>query len=102
MAAIVATELNFHEGEREVHRLMAVPDRETPAVPYLSPGAGMLMMTLRTLALGTVDQQGRIWTTIWGVHAGTYPMFAIANLAQVRKLSMRKFHESPGFLPART
>jgi hypothetical protein len=70
MAAIVATEINFHEGEREVHRLMAVPDRENPTVPYLSPGAGMLMMTSRTLALGTVDQQGRIWTTIWGGEEG--------------------------------
>jgi hypothetical protein len=70
MATMVATELDFHEGEREMHRLMRAPGRENPTTPYLSPGAGMMMMTTRILALGTVDQEGRIWSTIWGGEEG--------------------------------
>jgi len=81
---------------------MAILDRENPTVPYLNPSICMFMIMLWILALGTVDQQGKILITIWGIYAGTYPIFVMANLAKVRKLSMQKFHESPGFLPART
>lgn len=70
MATVVATELDFHEGEKEMHMLMRVPERDNPTTPYLSPGAGMLVMTTPILALGTTDPEGRIWSTIWGGEEG--------------------------------
>lgn len=53
-----------------MHKLLCVPETENPSVPYLSPGAGHLLTKAPLLALGTVDQEGRPWSTVWGGEEG--------------------------------
>jgi len=70
MTTVVATEFGWHEGEQEMHRLMGSAERDNPTVPYLSPRAGLMLNKAPLLALGTVDQEGRPWSTIWGGEEG--------------------------------
>jgi hypothetical protein len=70
MATIVATEVGWHDGEHAMHTLMGVPEGENPTVPYLSTGAGYMLTKAPLLALGTIDKEGRPWSTIWGGERG--------------------------------
>lgn len=60
----------FHEGEREMHSLLKVPPMHNPTAPGLPPQYGMRVMQSSLLALGTLDEQGRPWTTVWGGERG--------------------------------
>ncbi|PWY78285.1 oxidoreductase FAD-binding protein [Aspergillus heteromorphus CBS 117.55] len=60
----------FHDGEKKMHNLMHVPPQDNPTVPSLSYGAGYLLRKAPLLAIGTVDDQGRPWTTVWGGEEG--------------------------------
>ncbi|KAJ5856281.1 Riboflavin synthase-like beta-barrel [Penicillium soppii] len=66
MATILTNTVSWHHGEEEIHRLLRAPHGENPTVPYLSPGAGFLVQQAPLLALGTLDSEGRPWSTIWG------------------------------------
>lgn len=71
MAALVFQEMPWHEGEKTMHELMHVPsDLDNPTVPYLSPGAASMLERSPLLAVGTLDEQGRPWTALWGGEAG--------------------------------
>lgn len=70
MASILAGTIPWHEGEERIHHLLHVPHADNPTVPYLSPGAGFFLQNAPLLALGTLDQQGRPWSTLWGGTAG--------------------------------
>ncbi|KAL1966972.1 hypothetical protein VTN77DRAFT_3716 [Rasamsonia byssochlamydoides] len=70
MAFVIAGEILWHDGEKEMHNLLRVPERENPSVPCLSPGAGHLLAKAPLLALGAIDQHGRPWSTIWGGEEG--------------------------------
>ncbi|KAI9762451.1 MAG: hypothetical protein M4579_000427 [Chaenotheca gracillima] len=70
MAFIHETDLPWHAGEDKMHDLLRVPRQENPTSPFLTPGAGYMLMKAPLLALGTLDKQGRPWTTIWGGEPG--------------------------------
>ncbi|KAF5013823.1 hypothetical protein FDECE_180 [Fusarium decemcellulare] len=60
----------FHQGERAMHQLLKVPRLENPTIPGLPPRYGMRVMQSSLVALGTLDNQGRPWTTVWGGERG--------------------------------
>ena len=71
MATILEEEdVKFHPGEDRMHDLLHVPPMENPTSPFLAPYAAQLLSRSPLLALGTLDQEGRPWTAIWGGEAG--------------------------------
>ncbi|QQK42546.1 Oxidoreductase, FAD-binding, putative [Penicillium digitatum] len=70
MPSFLTNTLPWHEGEKKLHHLLQVPYFDNPATPYLSPRAEFLVQQSQLLAVGTVDSQGRPWSTIWGGTAG--------------------------------
>lgn len=56
----------WHDGEKYMHSLLNVPERVNPTSPGLSSYGSHLVLTSPLLALGTLDKQGRPWTTIIG------------------------------------
>lgn len=67
----IFTEMPWHRGEREMQEMMHVDYRENPSVPYLSSTAAVMLNRYRLLAFGTLDGEGRPWTTLWsGVAMG--------------------------------
>ncbi|KAJ5662022.1 uncharacterized protein N7477_009638 [Penicillium maclennaniae] len=70
MTSIIAGTVPWHDGEERMHRLMRVPDMDNPAVPYLSANGGYFLTQAPLIAVGTVDSQGRPWTSIWGGKKG--------------------------------
>lgn len=65
-----ASQVQWNEGEEEMHRILRVPHRENPSSPFLTPNGANLLMRCPLLALGTLDSQGRPWTTLIGGEAG--------------------------------
>ena len=53
-----------------MHSLLGVPYQENPTSPFLTPGGAYLLQTSLLLAVGTLDEQGRPWTTVWGGEPG--------------------------------
>ncbi|KAK2855672.1 hypothetical protein FQN49_004957 [Arthroderma sp. PD_2] len=70
MAFVLAGEVPWHDGEEKMHQLMHVPREDNPTAAFLSPGAAALAQRSPLLALGTLDKQGRPWSTVWGGQAG--------------------------------
>lgn len=61
----------WHRGELEVHRLLAVPTQlYNPTYPGLPASYGFRIAESPLLALGTLDDQNRPWTTLWGGERG--------------------------------
>lgn len=60
----------WHDGEDEMHKLMNVPDYGNPTSPGLSAHAQRLLHLSSLLAIGTVDDEGRPWTTLLGGEQG--------------------------------
>lgn len=53
-----------------MQKLLHVPYQENPTSPFLTPHAGRLLPQVPLLALGTLDDAGRPWTTLLGGEAG--------------------------------
>ena len=70
MAFIHSSDLGWHEGESAMQNLLRVPYQENPTSPFLTPGAAYMLQSSPLLALGTLDKEGRPWTTIWGGEPG--------------------------------
>ncbi|KAH1604999.1 hypothetical protein KXX44_002048 [Aspergillus fumigatus] len=70
MATILAGSLPWHDGERKMQTLLKVPFQSNPTVPYLYPGAAFLVQRSPLMALGTKDEEGRPWATVWGGEPG--------------------------------
>jgi len=70
MAAIYEAEMGFHAGEEEMHKLLNVPQRDNPTSPFLTPFASQVLLRSPLVALGTLDKEGRPWTTLWGGEPG--------------------------------
>lgn len=66
MAAIFQHELGWHRGEDEMHRLLRVPYSENPTSPFLTPFGANVILQSPLIALGSIDTEGRPWTTLWG------------------------------------
>jgi hypothetical protein len=62
--------LDFHEGEKLMQRKLHVPDMDNPTIPMLSPQASNMLQRAPLLAFGTLDPEGRPWTTVWGGRTG--------------------------------
>jgi len=60
----------WHGGEVQMHHALHVPEMDNPAVPMLSAQAANMLQHGSLLALGTVDDTGRPWTTLWGGDSG--------------------------------
>lgn len=60
----------WHAGEEEMHKRMRVPHTDNPTQPYLTPHATNILARSPLMALGTLDGEGRPWTTLWGGEAG--------------------------------
>lgn len=65
-----ARTIEWHEGELAVHKLLKVPTHRNPTAPGLPASYGHRIAAAPLLALGTLDQEGRPWTTVWGGEAG--------------------------------
>jgi hypothetical protein len=70
MAAIYEAEMQWHSGEQKMHRLLNVPENENPTSTFLAPYASNLLIRSPLVAFGTLDAQGRPWTSLWGGEAG--------------------------------
>ncbi|CAI7635128.1 unnamed protein product [Penicillium glandicola] len=70
MTSLLTNTVPWHEGEEKLHHWLRVPHRDNPTAPYLSPRAASFLEESPLLALGTLDSQGRPWSTIWGGTAG--------------------------------
>lgn len=64
--SFILSGMPWHEGEDKMHRLTKVEKQENPNSPYLTPGASHMLQRALLLALGTVDEKGRPWATVWG------------------------------------
>ncbi|KAF2638712.1 oxidoreductase-like protein [Massarina eburnea CBS 473.64] len=60
----------FNEGEERMHKLLKVPMNDNPTAGMLTQQAVFLLQRAPLLAIGTLDSQGRPWTTLWGGSPG--------------------------------
>ena len=70
MANLHTSPVEWHEGEERMHSLLHVPHMDNPTIPGLSPHATRLLYLSSMLALGTLDDDDRPWTTLLGGQAG--------------------------------
>jgi hypothetical protein len=70
MATLQIQESKWHRGEQEMHRLLHVPEGDNPTSSFITPFASNLLLRSPLLALGTVDADGRLWTSLWGGERG--------------------------------
>ncbi|KAL6230575.1 hypothetical protein BDW75DRAFT_63522 [Aspergillus navahoensis] len=66
MATILTTSIPWHDGEDKIHRLLRVPYQDNPTVPFLSPGAGLMMRKSPLLAIGILDDDRKPLYSLWG------------------------------------
>lgn len=55
-----------HSGEKSIRKKLGYPGQDDEAVSCLSRQAAFVLQGAQLLGAGTVDDQGRPWTTIWG------------------------------------
>ncbi|MGW2092198.1 hypothetical protein [Promicromonospora sukumoe] len=82
-----------------MHRLLGVPPQDNPTIPGL-PGAYALWMAQSPLlALGTVDREDRIWTTVLGGRAGVVRPIAegVLGVSSAAHLGPRGEGVGPGW-----
>ena len=70
MAPMYTSPIRFHEGEEKMRSLLHVPDGDNPTSPGLSPYARRLLHISSLIAIGTLDTDGRPWTTLLGGEPG--------------------------------
>lgn len=63
-------DMPWHEGEISMAEAMRVPTLDNPTVPTLSPQLANHARIAPLIAIGTLDKQGRPWTTLWGGEKG--------------------------------
>ena len=90
MAGIYTSPIRFHEGEESMHSLLHVPDRDNPTSPGLNPYAKHLLHNSSLLAIGTLDAEGRPWTTLLGGDPG-FARSLGQSIVGVKTLVDRKF-----------
>ena len=70
MAVDFAANLGWHEGEQQMHHLLHVPAIGNPTSQGLTHHGLRMLHISSLLALGTLDGQGRPWTTLLGGEPG--------------------------------
>ncbi|TVY81917.1 hypothetical protein LSUE1_G003749 [Lachnellula suecica] len=68
--SFVLPETQWHTGEEQMHKLLRVPHMDNPTSPYLTSYASNILIRSPLIALGTLDSEGRPWTSLWGGEAG--------------------------------
>ncbi|KAK4507025.1 hypothetical protein PRZ48_000759 [Zasmidium cellare] len=58
--------MDWSAGEKRMAELMKTPPYDNPTVPTLSPQLSNHLKIAPLIAIGTLDAQGRPWTTLWG------------------------------------
>ena len=97
MAAIHTSPIRFHEGEEKMRSLLHVPHGDNPTSPGLSPYAKGLLQISSILALGTLDADGRPWTTLLGGEPG-FARSLGQSIVGVKTLADRRFDPVIGLL----
>ena len=90
MAPVYTSSIRFHEGEEKMRSLLHVPDGDNPTSPGLAPYAKRLLHISSLLALGTLDAEGRPWTTLLGGEPG-FARSLGQSIVGVKTLVDRKF-----------
>ncbi|KAL9110454.1 MAG: hypothetical protein Q9227_004998 [Pyrenula ochraceoflavens] len=68
---LLSPQLPLNEGETRIRTILSSPRlHENPNSPFLVPQGVALLQSAPLLALGTLDAQGRPWTTLWGGETG--------------------------------
>jgi hypothetical protein len=63
--------VQWHPGEKEVHKLiLGRAQKDNPTYTGLAPHYAFRVTNSPLVAFGTLDDQGRPWTTVWGGEAG--------------------------------
>ena len=70
MAIDYASNLGWHEGEQQLQNMLHVPGRENPTSQGLTPNGLRMLHISPLLAMGTLDDEGRPWTTLLGGNPG--------------------------------
>lgn len=70
MAFVHSASLGWHEGEEKMHSLLHVPSQDNPTAPGLTPYGAHILQSAPLLAIGTLDNDGRPWTTLMGGEPG--------------------------------
>ena len=97
MATIHTSPIRFHEGEEKMRSLLHVPHGDNPTSPGLSPYAEALLHISPLLALGTLDADGRPWTTLLGGEPG-FARSLGQSILGVKTLADRRFDPVIGLL----
>ena len=97
MAPIHTSPIRFHEGEKKMRSLLHVPNGDNPTSPGLSPYAKTLLHISSILALGTLDADGRPWTTLLGGEPGFVRSLG-QSIVGVKTLADRRFDPVIGLL----
>lgn len=59
-------DMPWHDGEEQMQKALRVPDMDNPTVPTMSPQLANHLQIAPLVAIGTLDSEGRPWTTLWG------------------------------------
>lgn len=83
-----------------MHRLLGVPHHDNPTIPGLPAAYAQWMAKSPLLALGTVDRDDRIWTTLLGGRAGVVRPIAagVLGLVTPAHLGARGAEDGPGWI----
>ncbi|KAK9440787.1 oxidoreductase FAD-binding domain-containing protein [Metarhizium brunneum] len=80
---------SFHEGEAAMRDMLKVPPSSNPTAPGLPTPYALRVRQSPLVALGTLDEAGRPWTTIWGGERGFAAPVAEGVLAFNSAVDMR-------------
>ena len=58
--------MSWHSGEVEMQRLLRVPDMDNPTSPGLNTRTAYNLQVAPLLAVGTLDDDKRPWSSLWG------------------------------------
>ncbi|KAJ4371889.1 hypothetical protein N0V86_008443 [Didymella sp. IMI 355093] len=58
--------MGWSEGESEMHSLLRLPPQDNPTSAMLTPQASFMLQRAPLLAIGTLDEESRPWTALWG------------------------------------
>lgn len=89
MAIDYASNVSWHEGEQQMHSLLHLPDQENPTSYGLTPYGVRILQRSPLLAIGTLDDDGRPWTTLLGGEPGFARYLGRQSLVGVETLADR-------------
>ena len=91
MAIDYASHVSWHEGEQQMHSLLHLPETENPTSYGLAPYGLRILQRSPLLAIGTLDDDGRPWTTLLGGEPGFARYLGRQSIIGVEALADRVF-----------